>query len=940
MSFADILVGRAREVLTLGGNVSEFARRYAARMFQQIFSVDPGDGLGGKGKSRAWTVDSSGTPIAAWEVAAARIDCPGMSTSPDTILRFAGRFELQPHERRLLVDGNPASIGARAFNLLCLFAERPGRLVSKQELMDIVWHDVVVTDNNIQKQVSALRKLLGADAIETVPGLGYRFVANVDALPPAALPAAEPPTAHVVAAMKTNLPPVLSPLIGRDRDLAALAALVGEFRLVSITGAGGIGKSRLAEALLFQQRDLQRHGVCLVDLSVTTDPGAVAGVIGSALAVSIDSAADTLQGLVDALAPLELLIALDNAEHLVEAVGAVAVELHRRAPDVRLVVTTQVPLKIIDEHVYRLGPLDVPDATPAAAEALNYGALALFNERAQAADRRFQVTDDNVATVIEVCRRLDGVALPIELAAARVPLLGLPKLAASLDQRLRLLTAGSLTAPPRQQTLRAALEWSHALLGEAEQKVFRRLAVFIGSASLEAAQQVAADDLPGSALDAWGTLDALGALVDRSLVAVVGDERQPRYRLLDTPRSFALDRLRASGEHEAVRRRHLAAMVSLFEPALEERYAGRIGVDDWCAALEPDCDNALAAVRWAVEHGEAMSALAIAPALHSVTSGSSQQRCAALWEVIEPLLDASGMEAQDPIRFGRAATACSHFLAVKHPLRAQARALQAIRALHASTDRIGLYVAYDRLCWPSQRLGDTEHVHAALEAMRTLEDPAWAPAVTFYRAECESLALFEARDFDGAMRWARRHAELEQAAGWSESLARGNVIHAAVAAGRASEVLSEARALVAELAAGRNRRTRAFARFALAAALLAAGSIDDAREVARDGWSEVGAFGMQAWWADEFALLAALEARPRAAARLAGYADALYAVSRERRGALQAASAKRAMKLAANALGGAAALKELKAEGATLHEDDIVELALGDDERPPFTAGR
>jgi predicted ATPase/DNA-binding winged helix-turn-helix (wHTH) protein len=865
-----------------------------------------------------------------------------MSASTDTTtLRLAGRFKLQPHERRLLVDGNPTSLGARAFDLLRHFAERPGRLITKQELMDVVWHDVVVTDNNIQQQISALRKLLGADAIETVPGLGYRFVAHVDALSPSAWPDELPTTMRTVTAqLKTNLPGALTPLIGRERDLAALGALVGEHRLVTVIGAGGIGKSRLSQALLFGQRQSHRHGVCLVDLSVTTEPGAVPGVIGAALGVSIGSAPDALHGLVDALAPLAMLIALDNAEHLVGAVAVMAEALHRGAPDVRLLVTSQVPLKIIGEQVYRLGPLDVPVGTPTAAQAQRYSALALFTERAHAADRRFQVTDDNVATVVEVCRRLDGVALPIELAAARVPLLGLPKLAASLDQRLRLLTAGSLTAPPRQQTLRAALEWSHGLLGEAEQKVFRRLAVFIGSALLEAVQLVAADDTPSSGLDAWGVLDALGALVDRSLVAVVGDERRPRYRLLDTPRSFALDRLRASGEEDAVRQRHVSAVRALFEPALDARYAGRIGVDDWRSALEPDCDNALAAVRWAVGHGDAASALAIAPALHSVTSGSSQQRCAALWEVVEPLLDASDMEAQAPIRLGRAAAACSNFLDVKHSVRAQARALQAIRALRASTDRIGLYVAYDRLCWPSQRIGDTGHVHAALEAMRTLEDPAWAPAVKVYRAECESYALFRAGDFDGATRWARRQAELEQAAGWSDSLARGSAIHVAVAAGRANEVLGEARALVAQLEAARNRRTLAFARFDLAAALLATGATDDARDVARDGWNDVGAFGMQAWWADEFALLAALELRPRAAARLAGYADALYAVSGERRGALQAASVKRAMKLAADALGGAAALRELKAEGAKLREDEIVDLALGEDERPPLRAAR
>jgi predicted ATPase/DNA-binding winged helix-turn-helix (wHTH) protein len=855
-----------------------------------------------------------------------------MSASTDSTLRVAGRFELQPHERRLLVDGNPASLGARAFDLLRHFAERPGRLVSRQELMDVVWRDLVVTDNNIQQQVSALRKLLGANAIETVPGLGYRFVANVDAPPATVWPAGEAAALpSATATLKTNLPGAPTPLIGREHDLAALAALVDEHRLVTVIGAGGIGKSRLAQALLFAQRETHRHGVCLVDLSITAEPGAVPGVVGAALGVSTGSGADATQGLVDALAPLAVLIALDNAEHLLAAVAAVAEALHRGAPHVRLLVTSQVPLRIIGEQLYRLGPLDVPADTPCAAEAHNYGALALFSERARAADRRFRVTDDNIATVVEVCRRLDGVALPIELAAARVPLLGLPKLAASLDQRLRLLTAGSLTAPPRQQTLRAALEWSHALLGEAERKVFRRLAVFVGSASLEAAQQVAADDAPGGTLDAWAVLDALGALVDRSLVAVVGSERRPRYRLLDTPRSFALERLRASGEEDAARRRHALALRARFEPALDERYAGRIGIDDWCAALEPDCDNAVAAARWAAAHGDAASALAIAPALHSVMSGAPQQReCSALWEAVEPLLDTPDNEAQWPILYGRAASACAHFHVVKRPMHAQARALQAVRALQASSDRIGLYVAYDRLCWPSARIGQTAQREAAVEAMRALEDPAWAPAVKLYRAECEHFLLLSHGDFDGAMRWAHRQIEFERAAGWSQSIGRSNAILAAVTAGRAGEVLDNARAAVAHFEAGRDYRTLAFARYDLTAALLATGAAAEARDVAWRGWRETGTFGMQAWWADQLALLAALESRPHAAARLAGYADAQYAATGERRDAQRGACVERAMTLAADALGGAAMWQELKTEGATLSDADVVALAFGD----------
>ena len=851
------------------------------------------------------------------------------ASSTDRSLRLAGRFDLQPRERRLLVDGQPLSLGARAFDLLCALTERPGRLVDKQALMDLVWPGLIVTENNIQQQVSTLRRLLGSDTIETVSGSGYRFVAEVEVevrrpTPPSD---AEPATLPPGGIPKTNLPRTLPPLIGRERDLDTLEALLDAHRLVTLTGAGGVGKSRLAQALLFARRDRHPQGVCLVDLSSTTEPRAVPGIIGTALGVAVAPGPDALQALVDALAPLALLLALDNAEHLVDSIAAVTEALHRAAPEVRLLVTSQVPLRISAEQVCHVGPLDLPATTPPAACATDYGALALFVERARAADHRFELTDDNVEAVVEVCRRLDGVALPIELAAARVPLLGLPRLAASLDQRLRLLTVGSLTAPPRQQTLRAALEWSHGLLGEAEQKVFRRLAVFIGSGSLEAVQRTCADDT----LDEWDVLEALGALVDRSLVTMI-DEGQPRYRLLDTPHSFALERLSVSGEEGEVRWRHLAAMRALFEPALDERYAGRIGIDDWSAALEPDGCNALAALHWAVAHDDASSALAIVPALHGLMSGSPRQHdAAAMWAAIEPILAAPEAEALPPALIGRALTAHAHFHAIAQPLRSQAIAARAVKAMRAGTDRIGLYVACDRLCWPAKRLGNAAQMQAALETMRELEDPAWAPAVKLYRAECEYFVLCDAGDFDGAERWARQQREYEQQAGWSQSVARNNAIHAAVTAGRAAEILDEARAVVTQLTGGRDRRTLAFARFDLVTALLATGAVDEADEVARQGWSEGALFGLRAWWADELALLAALRSRPHAAARLIGHADVLYQASGERRDALQTASVRRALERTTDRLQ-PTLLQSLRSEGSMLSDAAVAALAFGEDQ--------
>ena len=552
-------------------------------------------------------------------------------------LRIGSRFELQPARRRMLVDGAEASLGARAFDLLCALTQRPGELVTKRDLMDLVWPDVVVEENNVQQQVSALRKLLGADVIATIPGRGYRFIAPVEqpaATDPRPVPRPGPPDL-----LKTNLPSVLSPLIGRDDDRRAVVALIDGHRLVTIAGAGGIGKSRLAEAVLFERRAAYRHGVCLVELAATTAADLLPGAIGNALGISVVGGSDALPSLVETLSPLSLLLALDNAEHLADAVARIAEALNQQASGLHLLITSQVPLKLRDEHVYRLGPLALPEATPSATEADRYGAVALFSARAHAVDRGFAVTEDNVAAVVELCRRLDGVALAIELAAARVPLLGLTGLVASLDERLRLLTGGGPTAPLRQRTLRAALQWSHGLLDEVEQTVFRRLAVFAGSMALDSALRVAADGDASAAIagrpgvDEWDSLDALAALVDRSLVAVVGQgDEAPRYRLLDTVHAFALERLQAAGDEDARRQRHLEAMRSLFEPALAERYGGRVAVDEWQRRLEPDCANGLAAVSWAIAHDDPLGALAIAPALfHPMAAAAMRRQAAALW---------------------------------------------------------------------------------------------------------------------------------------------------------------------------------------------------------------------------------------------------------------------------------------------------------------------
>jgi len=376
---------------------------------------------------------------------------PSPSPSHDP-LRF-GRFELQRSERRLLIDSRPVLLGARAFDLLAVLAERPGELVGKNELLDRVWAGLVVEEGNIAVQVNALRKVLGADRIGTVPGRGYRFMANVESQVLDTTAMAEP-----VPDLQTRLPRALPALLGRAGDLATLGALVDGHALVSVIGAGGIGKSLLVQHLLDARRRAHRHGVCWVELAGVTEAAALPSTVAEALGVRLGGG-DPFEALAFAVGPLDLLLALDNAEHLRDDVGRLAARLIDAAPALKLVVTSQVRLGLATERVMRLSTLDLPPSGAGVEQARATGAVALFVDRAQAADARFALTDANVASVAAVCRSVDGLALAIELAAARAPMLGIHGLASSMGDQLKLLTRNrNRAAPARQQTLRATLE--------------------------------------------------------------------------------------------------------------------------------------------------------------------------------------------------------------------------------------------------------------------------------------------------------------------------------------------------------------------------------------------------------------------------------------------------------------------------------------------------
>ncbi len=524
-----------------------------------------------------------------------------------------GHFEIRTAERQLLINGELASLGARAFDLLLALIERRDRVVPKNELLDLIWPGLVVEENNLQVHVSALRKLLGPQAIGTIPGRGYQFTTAIDgaAAGPTnadlSAPTPTPGSADEPATPLTNLPAELPPLYGRDADLQTLRSLIEAHRLVTVVGAGGIGKTALAQALAHEARGSLDDGVWLVELAPVADPALVATAVAGVLQITLGAEAQ-LESLVKALGACRMLIVLDNCEHLVQRVAELASAVYRDAPNVRLLATSQEPLRVAHEQIYRLGTLALPDDV-GIESGRRAGAISLFEARAREADPRFALSEHNVAAVVNICRRLDGIALAIELAAARVPLLGVEGLRVRLNERFRILTGGARLALRRHQTLRAALEWSHGLLTLEEQTVFRRLGVFVGSFSLDSAQRVAA----AAGIDEWAVLDHLGGLVDKSLVVSEAGE-EPRYRLLETSRAFALEKLHEASETGVTLRSHAEAILAVFEQSRRDEFV--LPMQARLYRYLPDLDNARATLDWSAgAAGDAQLHIALAGAI-------------------------------------------------------------------------------------------------------------------------------------------------------------------------------------------------------------------------------------------------------------------------------------------------------------------------------------
>jgi predicted ATPase/DNA-binding winged helix-turn-helix (wHTH) protein len=508
-----------------------------------------------------------------------------LTDAPDRPLRF-GRFEISPAERLVRVGGEAAALGARAFDVLLALARHRDRVVSKQELLAWVWPGVIVEEHNITVQISTLRKLLGASTIATIAGRGYQFTAAVEAAPGAGPGSPATPQRH-------NLPDQRTRFIGRKDALAELAHLLPSTRLLTLIGIGGCGKTRLALELAQGQLAAFPDGVWFVDLSPVMDAERVTSTCAGVLGIRERGETPVRELLLGHLAARRVLLVLDNCEHVLAGAVELVEAVLAGAAETTIVATSREALGVRGEQSYPVRSLSLP-ATEDLQAVLAAESVRVFVDRARLAVPDFAVDAGNAAPVAETCRRLDGIALAIELAAARITMLSVAEIAARLDDRFRLLTGGN-RALPRHQTLGAAMQWSYDQLPREAQRMLRQVSVFAGGWTLDAATAVA------EASDEYDALALLSVLHDKSLLVVDRDAAggRPRYRLLETVRRYGLDRLAEHGETEAARGRHVAYYVALAEAA-EPRFRGP-EQDAWQRRFRQEHENLVAALTWCCE---------------------------------------------------------------------------------------------------------------------------------------------------------------------------------------------------------------------------------------------------------------------------------------------------------------------------------------------------
>ncbi|HDR9766420.1 TPA: helix-turn-helix transcriptional regulator [Burkholderia cepacia ATCC 25416] len=499
--------------------------------------------------------------------------------------------------REIRSNGKLLRIGSRAFEILELLIRANGALVSKDEIMQRVWPHTVVEENNLQVHIAALRKALADDRnlIVTVPGRGYRLVGGrTDVAPP-------------VRAVTSRLTAAPTALVGREQTVAEVLAALDTARVVTLVGAGGIGKTRLALEAAMRAEARFPDGAAFVSLATVAAPQFVPDALAAAFGIAQPAGSLTLEAVLASVANRRMLLVLDNCEHLLDAAARIASALTESDAGLRVLATSREALRIQGERLCPIPPLEVPREGADDAETLGASAVQLFSARVQAADPRFPLDERSVSLMASVCRRLDGLPLAIELAAARAAVLGIDVLAAHLDDHFRLLTGGFRTALPRHQTLQAMYDWSYRLLGDAERLLLRWLGVFRGTFSIDAVREI----VGATRLADADLLDTIAGLVSKSLLSLESAHGAPRYRLLTTTRAYALQQLENNGECAAAARAHANYFHALFRLAPVDD-GGTLG-ESRLDVIRRELGNLRAALDWAFSpNGDAEIGIALA----------------------------------------------------------------------------------------------------------------------------------------------------------------------------------------------------------------------------------------------------------------------------------------------------------------------------------------
>lgn len=805
----------------------------------------------------------------------------------------------------------------QAWALLATLARHAGQVVTKEQLLAAVWPGLVVSEGSIAQAVSDVRAVLGDEGralIRTVARRGYLLVASAPAPPaPPPAPSAVPPL--------VRLPAQGGRLFGREPELRLLLQMLAEHRLVSLLGAGGVGKTVLALATAHAWAAADSRSAFWVDLAPIADPALLPATLARAFNLPASPADDPMRGLLATLERRAGLLVLDNAEHLVEAVAQVVHALLDRVPGLHLLVTSQAPLQLRSERRIRLDALALPPPDAPLAQARQTAAVAYFEDRAAALDRRFVLDDDNIASIVRICRRLEGLPLAIRLAAGRLRLLGLSALELHLQDRLEWPASAERDAPDRQHTLRAALQWSYGLLAAPQQALFRQLGVFAGSFALDFARQVAAGPCDSGRDD--GRFEAeLDGLVERSLIDTVpGDP--PRFALLETQRAWALHEIERLGQRDMAQHRHARVYAQRLEDA--ERVHWDTPDARWLPRWSCELDNLRAALRWSQAHEPLTGVRLVAaaePLFRVLDLAHELRRAGTAIESAAPVHTIADVDDALAARFHLSMASLevnSASRRLHHAARAEAHA-------RCSGDARSLYLALARRL--TSWVVEDDAALPVLAEMKALESPHWPPRLRCRGQHAKCVIDLLGRRWTPALQAAQAGFELAVQA--DATLLRGALVNSQLVAllsdGRIDEALERSTALRGHILPGPAETTIVF-HGTCAQLQLVKGELAAARRLLGEMFELCRAVDWCSFepFSNIYFKLALKERRDEAAARLLGYAEGAtwrtWGLPRfaDRR---EAARAELAQRLDASRL------QALLAEGAGLSPDAVCVLTL------------